>query len=51
MIDEIACELCGELTNALIGCNECAKLICLACQAALPDDEAERRGDICEGCF
>lgn len=45
------CGLCGCEVEIVIGCAVCGRQICLGCQVALPEDEAEERGDICEECF
>lgn len=42
---------CRKLTNVRVGCHQCGRLVCLACLAALPDEDQEERGDICENCF
>jgi hypothetical protein len=43
------CESCGEETDVFVGCSRCGKLVCPACEAAVPDDEAGE--PICEECF
>jgi len=44
------CEICGKEAENLVGCCRCGQLICLACEAAKPDDE-DNDEVVCEKCF
>lgn len=49
--EEKTCELCDKPCERRTGCEQCGRLVCDECLAALPDDEQEERGDTCEECF
>lgn len=49
--EEEVCECCLEASKARVGCEECGGLFCPDCMAAMPEDDAEERGEVCEGCF
>lgn len=48
--DSKECELCGQPDIGLVGCGRCGRLMCGACEAAIPEDEATD-DPICEECF
>jgi len=43
------CERCGKETEDFVGCCRCGRFVCLECQAAQPEDEADE--PVCEECF
>ena len=48
------CEICGTVTDEIVGCSECGRMICTGCEAAVDiDPDSDDCGDepVCEECF
>lgn len=43
------CEMCECEVEIVVGCCRCGRLVCLDCQASIPEDEEIE--PVCEECF